>query len=126
MLKKKLTLEAFSKVSCEKLGPITMGGLRSFPGGGSVGGGLGLRGMGCRSGWCVGRRGCRCVGSRLGVVVLFGFAVVGIAMAFLVHAFMEHFGFFPGVLVARDGGSEEGGECEEGGDGFHEGVFDAA
>lgn len=87
---------------------------------------LGLRGMGCRSGRCVGRRGCRCMGGGLGVVVLFGFAVVGIAVAFLVHAFMEHLGFFPGVLVAGDGGSEEGGECEEGGDGFHEGVFDAA
>ena len=95
-----------------------MGGLGVFPGSGSVGCGLGL--------WSVGGWSSRCVRSGLGVVVLFGFAVMGIAVAFFVHAFMEHFGFFPGVLVARDGGSEEGGECEEGGDGFHEGVFDAA
>lgn len=96
-----------------------------------MGCGLGLWGVGgwssrCVGGWCSRRMRRRCVGGGLGVVVLFGFAVMGIAMAFFVHAFMEHLGFFPGVLVAGDGGSEEGGECEEGGDGFHEGVFDAA
>lgn len=51
-----------------------------------------------------------------------GFLGMGAAMAFvvrLVHAFMQHLGFLPGVLSTGGGGENEGGGAEDERGGFH-------
>ena len=60
--------------------------------------------------------------------MLFLFAVfdwlgVGVAVLLcmgLVHAFMQHLGFLPGVLTAGSGGEDDGSGAEEERGGFHE------
>lgn len=56
------------------------------------------------------------IGSRLGVVVMFGFAMA-FTVAF-VHAFVQDLGFLPTVLGAGGAEGDQGGGGEEGESGF--------
>lgn len=66
---------------------------------------------------------CMSIRSTVGIFSLLTVVLIAMTVAFtvrLMHTFMQHLGFFPGMLIAGHGGKNQSGGSKEGGwSGFH-------